>query len=116
MFFDSYFFLLLFLPVAIAGYFLLGRLLPHTPANRLFLLLCSLWFYGSHGLPFLLVLFSSAAVNYLLAAAMGKQDRKKGLLLIGLFSTSGCWFYLSTLIFSWGLSTPSPDCICLCSD
>ncbi len=72
MFFDSYFFLLLFLPVAIVGYFLLGRLLPHSPANRLFLLLCSLWFYGSHGLPFLLVLFSSAAVNYLLAAAMGK--------------------------------------------
>ena len=113
MFFDSYFFLLLFLPLAIAGYFLLGRLLPHSPANRLFLLLCSLWFYGSHGLPFLLVLFSSAVINYLLAAAMGKQGRKKGLLLIGLLFHIGLLvlfkyfdFFLGTFNSLTGLHLP----------
>ena len=46
MLFNSYVFLLAFLPLTWAGYFLLGRLPGRIYANKVFLILASFVFYG----------------------------------------------------------------------
>lgn len=64
MLFNSYIFVFLFLPLCLAGYFILN----HTGRPRAalaFLFGMSLWFYGFFNPSYLLVICSSIAVNYL---------------------------------------------------
>lgn len=63
MLFNSYIFLLCFLPLCLAGYFLLNRFGLKTPA-LIFLLGMSLWFYGSNTPVYLILIVSSVLVNY----------------------------------------------------
>lgn len=63
MLFNSYIFLLLFLPLCLAGYFLLNRF-GHYKAALIFLLGMSLWFYGSNTPKYLLLISGSILVNY----------------------------------------------------
>ncbi len=62
MLFNSYAFLLLFLPVVLCGYFLIGR--RHQRAAALFLALASLFFYGWWNPKYVPLLLISVAVNY----------------------------------------------------
>ena len=66
MLFNSYDFLFLFLPVTLAGYFLLGRTKKSGLAN-VWLILASLLFYAYWDWHFLPVLLVSMAGNYVLA-------------------------------------------------
>lgn len=84
MYFNSYAFILLFLPLTAAGYFLCGKL--GGAVGKLFLLGASLVFYGCFDWRCLPVLCGSILFNYLLAAGMRRVrgKGKKALFLLGL--------------------------------
>ncbi|MBP3539606.1 MAG: MBOAT family protein, partial [Oscillospiraceae bacterium] len=63
MLFNSYIFVLLFLPLCVVGYFALNRLGRPTLALT-YLLGMSLWFYGANNPAYLVLLCSSVLVNY----------------------------------------------------
>ena len=71
MLFNSYPFLLAFLPLALAGFVLFGRLGPG--AGCLWLTAASLIFYVGNGLAFTALLLASATVNYAIGTALGKR-------------------------------------------
>ncbi len=77
--FNSFTFILLFLPILLAGWHLLNRTENYTVAD-IFLIMMSLYFYYSFGLSFLPVLLVSIIVNYGLSALIerlsGKSHRK----------------------------------------
>ncbi|MEI9926222.1 MAG: hypothetical protein WDN50_25110 [Bradyrhizobium sp.] len=62
MLFNSYLFIFLFLPIALVGYFALGRLGQLAPVS--WLALASLAFYAASGWPFVALLLASIAFNY----------------------------------------------------
>ena len=70
MLFNSYAFVLLFLPLGLLGFYLLGRLCRDIRVSRAFLLLLSLVFYASHDLRFVPILLGSALLNHLLAQTL----------------------------------------------
>ena len=63
MLFNSYIFILLFLPVCLIGYFLLNRFGKERLALA-YLFIMSLWFYGSNMPVYLLLITGSIAVNF----------------------------------------------------
>ena len=84
MLFNSYFFIFVFLPLSVFGYFLLNRLTRPRNANA-FLLAMSLWFYGANDLRALPVLLGSIAFNYAIGSAIlsSPYRRTKTALLAG---------------------------------
>lgn len=79
MVFNSFLFILIFLPITIAGWFLLNR--RSGSAAEWFLIGMSLWFYGSFNPWYLAVLAVSATLNY----AVGRRaPGKKRLLCVGI--------------------------------
>ena len=74
MLFSSPVFLFLFLPVALIGYYLLGRQLKNS-----WLLLVSLVFFAWGGVSYTVILLASIVVNYLFGIAISKhRQTKKG--------------------------------------
>ena len=69
MLFNSYIFLLAFLPVTVAGYYALGR--RHRDAAAAWLAACSLFFYGWWDWRYVALLAGSIAFNYLAGARLG---------------------------------------------
>lgn len=69
--FSSYIFILLFLPVCISGYFLLGKAAKYEAA-KLWLLGMSFWFYAYLNVAYLVFLMGSILVNYALIRLMKK--------------------------------------------
>ena len=61
--FNSFTFILVFLPILLLGWYALNRFEKHTVAD-IFLILMSLYFYYSFGAMFLVILLVSIAVNY----------------------------------------------------
>ena len=94
MLFNSYIFILLFLPLALLGYYGLNSLGKYKLANG-FLLGMSLWFYGYFHPAYLLILCLSIAGNFLLAKAMQALEGagKKALLILGICANIGVIFY-----------------------
>ena len=110
--FNSYIFILLFLPLTLIGYFGLNRLGKELAAKA-YLLIMSLWFYGYFNASYLLIICGSIAVNYLLSKLMlrcgddaGKRDsggsnprgqgyagRKRALLILGIVFNVALIFY-----------------------
>ena len=100
MLFNSYPFILLFLPVALAGYFRLGRRSNLAPV--IWLALASLAFYAIGNGQFVALLLLSIAFNYgigqlLIVAKLGPSQRKAAvilgvagdLLVLGIFKYAG---------------------------
>ena len=86
MFFNSYIFVLLFLPICILGYFSLNHFGRTMPA-QIFLLCLSLWFYAYFNLKYLLIILASITCNYMFYLLLNKgenQNRRKMLLFIAL--------------------------------
>ncbi len=84
--FNSYVFILCFLPITLAGYFLLGKVTKNHLA-KLWLIVMSLWFYSYVNIKYLWVLLLSLAINYAIAYMMHKKDFlwwKKLFLIIGI--------------------------------
>ena len=101
MLFQSYSFILLFFPLCLAGAFWrekrgAGR------AARLWLTLCSFWFYGSANPYYLILLLGSIAVNYC-AFRVLLQNRGRGTaraaLALGILLNLGLLFYFKYFDF-----------------
>ena len=62
MLFNSHFFIFVFLPLSVAGYFVLNRLTRPRYAQY-FLLVMNLWFYAANDLRSVPVLLASIVLN-----------------------------------------------------
>ncbi len=84
MLFNSYIFILLFLPVCIVGYFLLNKT-GNYRIGLLFLLGMSLWFYGFFNLYYVFIIVGSILFNYGMYLAMNRSKKAiKVFLIIGI--------------------------------
>lgn len=99
MLFNSYIFVLLFLPLVIIGYFFLNRFGWYRVAN-VFLIGMSLWFYGYYNPRYLLLIGISILGNYGIATginrvAEGNKNSKLGkfLLVSGVVANIASIFY-----------------------
>ena len=96
MLFNSYVFMLAFLPLTLLGYFLLGRLPERIPLNKLFLVLASFVFYGYNNPSYVPIIVASILVNYALSQMMLTSEKKMirlPLMLLGLALNLGVLFY-----------------------
>ena len=95
MLFNSYVFVLFFLPVCLTGYFGLNHFRKYRLAE-LFLLGMSLWFYAYFNLKYLFIILSSVCVNYgvyRLFQRLSSASARKAVLLAGLALNLGVLFY-----------------------
>ena len=99
MLFNSYRFLFLFLPVTVLGYQLLGRV-GRRPV-MLWLAAASLVFYAAWNPPFVLLLFLSTLLNFLVARAISTKPLdsppRKRLLVLGVGLNLLALFYFKYL-------------------
>ena len=96
MLFNSYVFMLAFLPLTLLGYFLLGRLPEKIQLNKVFLVLASFLFYGYNNPSYVPIIAGSILINYALSQLMLTQQKKAlrlPLMLLGLFLNLGVLFY-----------------------
>lgn len=93
MLFNSYIFILLFLPVTVTGYYLLNR--AGTRAGELWLLAMSLWFYGYFNPWYLLLIGTSIVVNYGFSRLLNRKERrgKKAILAVAVVCNVLLIFY-----------------------
>lgn len=100
MLFNSVTFIALFLPLSLAGWFLLQRCSNPLYA-KLFLIGMSFWFYGYYNPAYLLLLLFSLAVNFSCSLAFEKMaDKGRRLLLAaGLAVNLGLLFYFKYFHF-----------------
>lgn len=80
MLFYSFEFLYVFLPIVVAGYFLITRFLG-TQTTIIFLVLASFYFYAQWNVDYVLLLAVSIVINYVLGHVL--QGRRSRALLIG---------------------------------
>ena len=96
MLFNSYVFILAFLPLTLAVYFLLGRLPERIQLNKLFLVIASFVFYGYNNPSYVPIILASILVNYVLSQMMLVAEKKVirlPLMLLGLGLNLGVLFY-----------------------
>ena len=96
MLFNSYVFMLAFLPLTLLCYFLLGRLPEKIQLNKVFLVLASFLFYGYNNPSYVPIIAGSILINYALSQLMLTQQKKNlrlPLMLLGLFLNLGVLFY-----------------------
>lgn len=101
MLFNSYIFVLCFLPLCLFGYFGLNRFRCFKAA-QLFLLVMSLWFYGYFNLSYLGIILSSIVVNYLFSlifAHLKQSTWRKVVLAVALIANVGVLFYFKYFDF-----------------
>lgn len=97
--FNSYFFILVFLPVCVTGYYLLNRL--SSSFGMAYLLGMSLWFYGYFNKSYLLLIICSIVVNFELSKVIERNTSyiKKGALILGILFNVGMIFYFKYFDF-----------------
>ena len=100
MLFNSYIFILLFLPLCLLGYFGLNHFRRYSLAMA-FLLGMSLWFYGYFNPSYLAIIVSSIVLNYGITRLMGRTEGalRKGLLTLALLANFGILFYFKYFDF-----------------
>ena len=101
MLFNSYLFILAFLPLSIAGYFLLNRLGKKRLALA-YLLGMSLWFYGANTPIYLLLIGASVLVNYgfyLLSKKLKNNAKRKAAKILAVVLNLGVLFYFKYFDF-----------------
>lgn len=95
MFFNSYIFILLFIPLLLIGYFTLNHFKKYQWATA-YLTAMSLWFYGYYNLYFLGAFLVSILGNYLLSKGLlklkGQTRGAKCLLTVGIMLNAGYLF------------------------
>lgn len=104
MLFNSYIFILLFLPICILGYFGLNHLKKYNLA-QVFLLGMSLWFYGYYNPSYLLILIFSVLINYGVYLLLGKTEKasmRKVLMIGGVCINVGILLYFKYMDFFIG--------------
>ena len=73
--FNSFTFILVFLPILLFGWYSLNRLQKYTLADAL-LVIMSLYFYYTFGVNFLIILAISIGVNYALSVLVNEIDSR----------------------------------------
>ena len=106
MLFNSFIFILLFLPVSVAGYFIFNKV--NENVAKLFLLIMSLWFYGYFTPTYLLIIISSVVINYILSRTLISLENdkiKKTVLGVGIAINVAIIGYFKYLSFiEWNLN------------
>lgn len=95
MLFNSYMFILLFLPLSVTGYYICGKSARYE-LQKLWLLGMSVWFYAYMHAGYALLLAGSILVNYLAVQRMSKQKSdafRKLFLFLGIVFNIGVLFY-----------------------
>lgn len=101
MLFNSYIFILVFLPICIAGYFALNHFGKFTPA-QIFLLGMSLWFYGYNNIYYLFVIIASVVINYciyILICKCKENKHAKAFMITGVIINIGILLYYKYMDF-----------------
>ncbi len=103
MLFNSYIFILFFLPIALIGYFVLNHFQKYEFA-KVFLIGMSLWFYGYYNWTYLFVICGSVLFNYILTRLMNcfSTERigwRKMVLVFGIVVNAGSIFYFKYFNF-----------------
>lgn len=101
MLFNSLFFILIFLPSALLGWYGLQQIKHPLPA-KLFLVGMSLWFYGYYNPWYLLILVGSTIVNFIISKMFQicKTPREgKLVLVLGILFNIGILFYFKYFNF-----------------
>lgn len=101
MLFNSYIFILVFLPVCLFGYFGLNHFRKYTLA-QLFLLGMSLWFYAYFEVSYLGIILSSILLNYGMIRLMDKtttSGRRKAVAVVAVLLNLGVLFYFKYFDF-----------------
>jgi len=96
MLFNSYVFMLAFLPLTLIIYFLLGKLPERIQLNKVFLVLASFLFYGYNNPNYVPIIAFSILINYALSQMMLRSEKKiirLPLMLLGLGLNLGVLFY-----------------------
>ncbi|SDA70320.1 alginate O-acetyltransferase complex protein AlgI [Butyrivibrio sp. INlla18] len=96
--FNSFTFILVFLPILLLGWYALNRFEKHTVAD-IFLILMSLYFYYSFGAMFLVILLVSIAVNYSLSMLLEHWHQPKLIKIVGVLFNLALLFYFKYLGF-----------------
>lgn len=110
--FNSYLFILFFLPVTLAGYFVLNKMALRRGGKmllpNLWLLGMSLWFYGYFNVSYLLLIIVSIIVNFCLGKCLngdfsgGTFAGSRLLLVLGILFNTGLIFYFKYYDFFVG--------------
>ncbi len=103
MLFNSYVFILLFLPITFAAYFGLNHFKQYT-LSKYVLIVASLFFYGYFNPWYLLIIVSSILLNYILGKVIRRlEDKSNGLrksvFVIGIVANIGLLFYFKYFDF-----------------
>lgn len=102
MLFNSYIFILLFLPIAVTGYFLFNHFHKDQLA-KVFLLGMSLWFYSYFNVKYLPVILLSIGLNYLAGILLLREGPGKAVrrlvFLSALLVNIGALFYFKYFDF-----------------
>ena len=92
MVFNSYIFIFIFLPLALAGYYLLNKINKPKFAT-IFLTLMSFWFYGYSNWYYLIIPVAGIILNYLIVSGMERyENRKKIFMWLGVILNIGVLF------------------------
>lgn len=91
--FNSYLFILLFLPMCVVGYFLFNKI--SYALGMIYLLGMSLWFYGYFNKSYLILILCSIIVNFTLSKIIENSISypKKAALIMGVLFNLGMIFY-----------------------
>ena len=96
MLFNSYIFILVFLPLALLGYYGLYRL-KNATYSKIFLLFMSLWFYAYFNISYLFIILFSIGLNYAFSQILCKCDTKdvyrKWIMVIAIGANIAVIFY-----------------------
>lgn len=95
MLFNSYIFVLFFLPLCLCGYFILNHFKKYR-LSQLFILIMSLWFYGYFNYSYLTIIIFSILFNYIIYYLFDKVSNKSKrtlLLVFALLINLGMLFY-----------------------
>lgn len=93
MLFNSQFFIFIFLPICLLGWYLLNKFKLYRTA-MIFLIGMSLWFYGYFNPSYLLIIAGSILGNYLISFLMDKFKKySKVFLWVGLIGNIGLLAY-----------------------
>lgn len=101
MLFNSYIFILCFLPITMIGYYGCNHW-KKEEAAKWFLIIASLLFYGYFDVRYLPVILASICFNYGFSRMLLKKKTNKRMLLgAGIFCNAGLLFYIKYWNFFW---------------
>lgn len=101
MLFNSVIFIMVFLPLCLAGWYLLQKI-ENPIYAKIFLFFMSLWFYGYYNPSYLFVLLGSLLVNFLFSYGFTKIPAgrlRKLLFAVSLLTNIGALFYFKYFNF-----------------